>query len=88
MPKQRFGAEQIVTKLRQVEMLQSQGKSTFVACKEARLTEQCYYRHRKEYGGVNVKQACKLKQLEHENGRLTKLVADVSLEKQALKDSA
>ena len=60
MPKKRLGAEQIVTKLRQVEVLQSQGKSVAAACKEAGLTEQSYYRYRKEYGGLNVEQARKL----------------------------
>jgi len=82
MPKKRLGAEQIVTKLRQVEVIQSQGNSVAAACKEAGLTEQSYYRYRKEYGGLNVEQARKLKQLEQENGRLKKLVADLSLEKQ------
>ena len=57
MPKKRLGAEQIVTKLRQVEVLQGQGKSVSAACKEAGLTEQSYYRYRKEYGGLNVEQA-------------------------------
>lgn len=51
MAKKRLGAEQILTKLRQIEMLQSQGKSVAAACKEAGLTEQSYYRHREEYGG-------------------------------------
>jgi transposase-like protein len=88
MPKKTLGAEQIVTKLRQVEVLQSQGKSIAAACKETGLTEQSYYRYRKEYGGLNVEQARKLKQLELENGRLKKLVADLSLEKQVLKDIA
>lgn len=88
MPKKRLGAEQIVTKLRQVEVLQSQGKSVSAACKEVGPTEQSYYRYRKEYGGLNVEQARKLKQLEQENGRLKKLVADLSLEKQVLKDIA
>ena len=88
MPKKRLGAEQIVTKLRQVEVLQSQGKSVSTACREVSLTEQSYYRYRKEYGGLNVEQARKLKQLEQENGRLKKLVADLSLERQVLKDIA
>lgn len=88
MPRKRLGAEQIVTKLRQVEVLQSQGKSIAVACKDVGLTEQSYYRYRKEYGGLNVEQARKLKQLEQENGRLKKLVAELSLEKQVLKDIA
>jgi transposase-like protein len=88
MPKKRLGAEQIVTKLRQVEVLQSHGKSIAAACNEAGLTEQSYYRYRKEYGGLNVEQARKLKQLEQENDRLKKLVADLSLENQVLNDTA
>ena len=88
MPKKRLGAEQIVTKLRQVEVLQTQGKSIAAACKEVGLTDQSYYHYRKEYGGLNVEQARKLKQLEQENGRLKKLVADLSLEKQVLTDIA
>jgi putative transposase len=87
MPKKRLGAEQIVTKLRQIEVLQGQGKSLAVACKEG-TTEQSYYRYRKEYGGLGVDQAKRLKRLEEENIRLKKLVADLSLEKQVLKDIA
>ena len=68
--------------------MQSQGKSIAAACKEVGLVDQSYYRYRKEYGGLNVEQARKLKQLEQENGRLKKLVADLSLEKQVLKDIA
>ena len=59
-----------------------------MACKEAGTTEQNYYRWRKEYGGLGVDQAKRLKQLEIENGRLKKLVADLSLEKQVLQDIA
>jgi transposase-like protein len=59
-----------------------------VACKEVGTTEQTFYRWRKEYGGLNVDQAKRLKQLEDENGRLKKLVADLSLEKQVLRDIA
>ena len=89
MPKgRRLGAEQIVTKLRQIEVLQGQGKNIAVACKEVGTTEQTFYRWRKEYGGLNVDQAKRLKQLEDENGRLKKLVADLSLEKQVLRDIA
>ena len=89
MPKKRLGAEQIVTKLRQIDILLSQGKSIAAACKDVGLTEQSDYRYRKEYGGLNVEQARKLKQLELENGPLLKkLVADLSLEKQVLKDIA
>lgn len=88
MRKERLGAEQMVTKLRQVEVLQVQGNSVAAACKEAGLAEQSYYRSRKEYGGLNVEQARKLKQLELQIGRLKRLVADLSLEKQVLKDIA
>ena len=78
----------LTTKLRQVEVLQSHGKSIATACNEAGLTEQSYYRYRKEYRGLNVEHARKLKQLEQENGRLKKLVADLSLENQVLNDTA
>ena len=88
MPRKRLVAEQIVTKLRQIEVMQGQGKSVAAACKEAGITEQSYYRYRREYGGLNVDQAKRLKQLENENNRLKKLVADLSLEKQVLKDIA
>jgi len=88
MPKRRLGADQIVTKLRQIEVLQAQGKNLAVACKEVGTTEQSYYRWRKEYGGLGVDQAKRFKQLEDENSRLKKLVADLSLEKQVLKDIA
>ena len=88
MGRKRLAAEQIVTKLRQIEVLQGQGKTIAVACKEAETTEQSYYRWRKEYGGLGVDQAKGLKQLETENGRLKKLVADLSPEKQVLQDTA
>ena len=81
-------AEQIVTKLRQIEVMQGQGKSIATACKEAGITEQSYYRYRREYGGLNVDRAKRIKQLENENNRLKKLVADLSLEKHVLKDIA
>ncbi len=88
MPRKRLSAEQIVTKLRQIEVLQAQGKTIAVACREAGTTEQSYYRWRNEYGGLGVDQAKCLKQLETENGRLKKLVADLSLEKQVMQDIA
>ena len=88
MARKRLLAEQIVTKLRQIEVLQGQGKTIATACKDVGTTEQNYYRWRKEYGGLGVDQAKRLKQLETENGRLKKLVADLSLEKQVLQDIA
>ena len=88
MPKKRFGAEQIVILLRQIEVLISQGKSAPIACREAGISQQSYYRWRKEYSGLELDQARRMKDLEKENARLKCLVADLSLEKQVLKDIA
>ena len=88
MPKKRFNAEQIVVLLRQIEVLMSQGKAAQVACREAGISQQSYYRWRKEYGGLELDQAKRMKDLERENIRLKRLVADLSLEKQVLKDVA
>lgn len=88
MGKRGFGAEQIVSKLRQIEVLMAQGKTAVLACKEAGVTEQSYYRWRKEYGGLEMDQAKRMKELERENQRLKRLVADLSVEKQVLKDIA
>ena len=85
MPK-RFTPEQIIAKLRQIEVQLAQGKSVALACKDAAISEQSYFRWRKEYGGVPIEQAKRLKDLERENARLRRLVADLSLEKQILKD--
>jgi putative transposase len=86
MPKKRFSAEQIVTLLRQIEVTMGQGKSAQLACREAGISEQNFYRWRKEYGGLDLDQARRMKDLEKENARLKRLVADLSLEKQVLKD--
>jgi putative transposase len=88
MPKRRLSAEQIVVLLGQIEVLMSQGKAAPVACREAGISQQSYYRWRKEYGGLEVAQAKRMKELERENIRLKRLVADLSLEKQVLKDVA
>ena len=88
MPKKRFSAEQIVTLLRQIEVLMAQGKSAPEACREAGISQQSFYRWRKEYGGLEIDQARRMKDLERENVRLKRLVADLSLEKQVLKDVA
>lgn len=80
--------EQIVSLLRQVEVAVASGKTTAQACKEAAITEQTYYRWRKEYGGLQVDQARRLKELEQENAKLKRLVADLSLDKLVLKDIA
>jgi putative transposase len=88
LPKKRFSAEQIVVVLRQIEVLMSQGKAAPVACREAGISQQSYYRWRKEYGGLEIDQAKRMKDLERENARLKRLVADLSLEKQVLKGVA
>jgi putative transposase len=85
---QKTNAEQVVLKLRQIEVQTAQGKSLALACREAEISEQSYYRWRKEYGGLQVDQAKKMKDLERENARLRRLVADLSLEKQVLSDVA
>jgi transposase-like protein len=88
MARKNFTAEQIVSKLRQIEILSSQGKSIPQACKEAGVSDVTYYRWRKEYGGLQVDQAKRLKALEQENARLKRVVADLSLEKAMLKELA
>jgi putative transposase len=88
MPIKRHKPEQIIVKLRQIEVFTSQGKSLAAACKEAAISEQSYYRWKKEYGGLKLDQAKKLKELERENARLKKIVADLSLEKAMLKEVA
>jgi len=80
--------EQIVNVLRQIEVAMANGKTAPAACKEAGIVEQTYYRWRKEYGGLKVDQAKRLKELEQENGKLKRLVAELSLDKQILQDIA
>ena len=80
--------EQVVNLLRQIEVAVANGKTTSLACREAEITEQTYYRWRKEYGGLLVDQARRLKELESENAKLKRLVSDLSLEKLILKDTA
>ena len=88
MPKKCFAPEQIVTKLKQVEVLMSQGQQILLACKEAGISDKSYYRWRKEYGGLKLTQAKKFKELKRENARLKRLVADLSLEKAMLQEVA
>ena len=80
--------EQVVNLLRQIEVSVANGKTTVLACKEAEITEQTNYRWRKEYGGLQVDQARRLKELESENAKLRRLVSELSLEKLVLKDIA
>ena len=88
MGMERYKPEQIVTLLRQIEVAVGNGRTTPIACKEAGITVQTYYRWRKEYGGLKVEQAKRMEDLEKENARLKRLVAELSLEKQVLKDVA
>ena len=80
--------EQIVTVLRQIEVQIANGKKVPQACKEAGNHTQTYYRWRKEYGGLKLDQARRLKELEKENARLKRLVTELSIEKQVLRDVA
>ena len=88
MPIKRYKPEQIVNLLRQIEVEIANGKTTPQACKEAEITQQTYYRWRKEFGGLKLDQAKRMKELERENAKLRRLVAELSLEKQILKDVA
>jgi transposase-like protein len=86
MGRRTYTPEQIINKLREVEVFISQGASTAEASRKIGVTEQTYYRWRREYGGMRVEQARRLKELEKENGRLKKLVADLSLDISILKE--
>jgi len=80
--------EQIINKLREAEVYINQGVSISEASRKIGVTEQTYYRWRKEYGGLRIEQAKRLKELEKENSRLKKLVADLSLDNAILKEVA
>jgi putative transposase len=88
MPRRTFTAEQIIGKLREAEILLSQGSSVAEASRRFGVTDHTYYRWRREYGGMRVEQARRLKELEKENVRLKRLVADVSLDNTILKEAA
>ena len=88
MTVRREKAEDIVMKLRQVEVLQGQGKSVSDAVRHIGVTVQSYYRWRREYGGMNRDQAKRLKELETENLRLRRAVSDLTLDKLILKEAA
>ena len=82
----KYQPEQVVNLLRQIEVSVANGKTTALACKEAEIVEQTYFRWRKEYGGLQVYQAKRLKELEQENSKLKRLVSEPALEKLILKD--
>ena len=88
MPRQRYTTEKIINKLRQAEVLLSQGRSIREVAKELAISEHTYYRWRREYGGIRTDHVKRLKMLEKENDRLKKLFADLSLDNAILKDAA
>jgi putative transposase len=87
MARRRFTSEQIITMLREAEVLLNQGSTVIEVARKLGIAEQTYYRWRKEYGGMRVDQAKRLKELEQENARLKKLVADLSLDNAILKEA-
>lgn len=88
MPKKGYSPEQIINKLREAEVLLGQGNTIGVTCKKIGITDQTYYRWRKNYGGMRVDQARRLKELEQENTRLKRVVADFALDNAILKEAA
>ena len=88
MVRKGYTPEQIINKLREAEVLLSQGNTIGVVSKKIGVSDYTYYRWRKEYGGMRVDQAKRLKELEQENSRLKKLVADLSLDNAILKEAS
>ena len=88
MGRQRHTPEQIITALREAEVGLARGKSVKLMSRELGITEQTYYRWRREYGGMKVSQARRLKELERENGRLKRAVADLTLDKLILEEAS
>ena len=86
MPRRRFTAEQIINHLREAEVLLSQGKSVGEVCRQLEVSENTYYRWRREYGGLEIDQAKRFKEIEKENQRLKRLVADQALDIAILKE--
>jgi transposase-like protein len=86
MPKKRYSAEQIISRLREAEVELAKGVKTGAVCRKLGISEQTYYRWRREYGGLRIDQAKRLKQLERENTRLKKVVADQALDIAILKE--
>ena len=87
MAKKLYTAEEILGKLRQAEVLIGQGRTVAEACREIGVTEVTYFRWRKEYGGLRLDQAKRLKDLEKENARLKRAVAELTLDKQILQEA-
>ena len=88
MPSKKHRPEEIIGKLREAEVVLAQGATTAEACRRIAVSEQTYYRWRKEYGGLKVDQVRRLKDLERENAQLKKLVADLALDKAILQEAS
>lgn len=88
MPKRNYTPEQIINSLREAEVLMSQGSTAAEAARHLSISEQTYYKWRRQYGGMRINQAKRLKELEKENARLKRLVADQALDNAILKDVA
>ena len=88
MAKKGYTPEQIINKLREAEILLSQGNTVSAITKKIGISDYTYYRWRKEYGGMRVDQAHRLKELEQENSRLKRVVADLALDNAILKEAA
>ena len=88
MPRKRFSVEQIINHLREADVRLAEGRTVGEVCRQIGVSEQRYYRWRKEYGGLKVEQAKRLKDLEQENARLKRAVAELTLDKLVLKEAA
>ena len=88
MARKKHTAEEIITKLREADVLSGRGQSMVEVCRQLTISEQTYYKWRKEYGGLQVDQAKRFKQLEQENSQLRKLVANLSIDNEILKEAA
>jgi putative transposase len=88
MPKKRYSVEQVINHLREADVLLAQGQTVGEICRRIGVSEQSYYRWRREYGGLKVEQARRLRELEQENTRLKRAVAELTLDKLILKEAA
>jgi putative transposase len=88
MPRKKYGVEQIISMLREAEVDLSKGSTAGQVCKKLGVAQNTYYRWRREYGGLRIDQAKRLRDLERENDRLKRLVAELTLDKAILKEAA
>ncbi len=88
MPKQRFATEEIIHKLREADVMSGQGKTVAEVCKQLGIMDKTYFRWRKSHGGLRIDQAKRMKELETENARLKKAVAELTIDKIILKEVA